>query len=304
VPEAAYGDNHEIHLHCGATHFSSIVITNASVGGSFSAVLRSRPGTDINGWGPGHHLAAFLGDSDAAGPVKPSVSATASADGITIVSSGSVNRAGGSYGTWSTSFLLVYDQPGKRVSASGSYQVNLAGSLAAAGADLNLGRMASNHLIDVPLQCGGLGDTGDTSQVRIERVGLSMAVWDWTAYPSTCPSEQSTNMTIDAVGNCNDVDTKAMELTDPTIDSVYKPGYRLNFESLSGTPMMIFCGTYTKGVTDDRCPGIDVSRCPFDDNLGMEHIVKQGTENGTSLSFKLNSVSYAMPGDGAASCCP
>jgi len=304
APEAAYGNDHEIHLLCGATHFASVVITNASIGGTFSAVLRSRPGTDINGWGPGHHLAAFLARSDAAGPVKPLASATASAEGITITASGSVNRAGGSYGTWNTTILLAFDQAGKKVSGTGSYQVNLAGSLAAAGADLNLGRMASNYLTNVPLQCGGTGNTGDTSQVQIERVGLSTAVWDWVTYPSTCPSDPSTNMTIDAVGNCNDVDTDTMQLTHPTIASVYKPGYSLNLESLSGTPMMIFCGTYTEGVTDNRCPGIDVSRCPFDDNLGMEHIVKQGTETGTSLSFKLTSLSYAMSGDGAAKCCP
>jgi hypothetical protein len=304
VPEAAYGNDHEIHLMCGATHFASVVITNASVGGTFSAVLRSRPGTNINGWGPGHHLAAFLAGSDAAGPVKPVAAATASADGISVTASGSVNKAGGTYGTWNTTMLLAFDQAGKSISGSGTYQVNLAGSLAAAGADLNLGRMASNYLTGVPLQCGGTGNTGDTSQVQIERVGLSTAVWDWVTYPSTCPSESSTNMTIDAVGNCNDVDTKAMGLTDPTIVSVYKPGYSLNFESLSGTPLMIFCGSYTKGVTDNRCPGIDVSRCPFDDNLGMEHIVKQGTETGTSLSFKMTSRSYAMPGDGAAKCCP
>jgi hypothetical protein len=304
VPEAAYGNDHEIHLMCGATHFASVVITNASVGGTFSAVLRSRPGADINGWGPGHHLAAFLAGSDAAGPIKPVAAATASVDGISVTVSGSVNKAGGTYGTWNTTMLLVFDQAGKAIGGTGSYQVNLAGSLASAGADLNLGRMASNYLTSVPLQCGGTGNSGDTSQVQIERVGLSTAVWDWATYPSTCPSDASTNMTIDAVGNCNDVDTKAMGLTDPTIVSVYKPGYSLNFESLSGTPLMIFCGTYTKGVTDNRCPGIDVSRCPFDDNLGMEHIVKQGTETGTSLSFKLTSRSYAMPGDGAAKCCP
>jgi hypothetical protein len=304
APETAYGNDHEIHLLCGATHFSSIVITNATIGGVFSAVLRSKPGTDIDGWGPGHHLAAFLAGSDATGPIKPSVTATATVEGITVTASGSVNRVGGSYGTWNTSILLTYDQAGKKISAAGSYQVNLAGSLAAAGHDLNLGRMASNYLTSVPLQCGGTGNTGDTSQVQIERVGLSTAVWDWVNYPSTCPSDTSTNMTIDAVGNCNDVDTKVMQLTDPTIHSVYKPGYKLNFESLSGTPMMIFCGAYSHGSADDRCPGMDISRCPFDDNLGMEHIVRQGTETGTSLSFKLTSLSYAMAGDGAAKCCP
>jgi hypothetical protein len=50
--------------------------------------------------------------------------------------------------------------------------------------------------------------------------------------------------------------------------------------------------------------GYDVSRCPYADNLGMEHIVKAGNETGTNLSFKLTSLSYAMSGDGASSCCP
>jgi len=304
-PEATYGNDREIHIYCADTHFASVVITNGAIGGPYSVVLRGHPGLDVNGWGPGHHLGAFLSSGDSIDTVKPPVSVTPASGGVTVVASGRVNRkVGAPYGTWDTSISLIFDKAGKQITGSGSYHVVLPGSLAAAGEDLNLGRMASNYLTDVPLQCGGFGNTGDTSMVEIERVGLSSAAWDLAAYPANCPTDPSTNMAIDAYGNCNDVDTYLMGLTDPTIASVYKPGLRVSLESLDGTQIMTFCGTYAEGYVDPHCQGYDVSRCPYADNLGMEHIVKAGNESGTDLSFKLTSLSYAMSGDGASSCCP
>ena len=304
-PEAAYGNDHEIHIYCAETHFASVVITNGSIGGPYSVVLRGHPGVDVNGWGPGHHLGAFLSSGDSIDTVKPPVSATPTPGGVTVVASGRVNRkVGAPYGTWDTSISLLFDKAGKQITGSGSYHVVIPGSLAAAGEDLNLGRMSSNYLTDVPLQCGGVGNTGDTSTVEVERVGLSSAAWDLTDYPASCPTDPSTNMAIDAYGNCNDVDTHLMGLTDPTIASVYKPGLRVSLESLDGTQIMTFCGTYAEGYVAQNCMGYDVSRCPYADNLGMEHIVKAGNETGTNLSFKLTSLSYAMSGDGASSCCP
>jgi hypothetical protein len=304
-PEAAYGNDREIHIYCADTHFASVVITNGAIGGPYSVVLRGHPGLDVNGWGPGHHLGAFLSSGDSIDTVKPPVSVTPASGGVTVVASGRVNRkVGAPYGTWDTSISLLFDKAGKQITGSGSYHVVIPGSLAAAGEDLNLGRMASNYLTDVPLQCGGFGNTGDTSVVEVERVGLSSAAWDLAAYPANCPTDPSTNMAIDAYGNCNDVDTHLMGLTDPTIASVYKPGLRVSLESLDGTQIMTFCGTYAEGYVDPHCQGYDVSRCPYADNLGMEHIVKAGNESGTDLSFKLTSLSYAMSGDGASSCCP
>jgi len=304
-PEAVYGNDHEIHIYCAETHFASVVITNGAIGGPYSVVLRGHPGVDVNGWGPGHHLGAFLSSGDSIDTVKPPVSVTASTNGVTVVVSGQVNRkVGAPYGTWDTSISLIFDKAGKKITGSGSYHVAIPGPLAAAGEDLNLGRMSSNYLIDVPLQCGGVGNTGDTSLVEIERVGLSSAAWDLIDYPASCPTDPSTNMAIDAYGNCNDVDTFVMGLTDPTINSVYKPGLRVSFESLDGTQIMTFCGKFAEGYVAQNCKNYDVSRCPYSDNLGMEHIVKAGSETGTDLSFKLTSLSYAMSGDGASSCCP
>jgi len=305
-PPAIHGSDLEYHAYCADRHFMSVIITNYALGGPYSVDVRYHPGVDINAFGISHHFASFIADGDVQDAVLPVVTVTSDVAGVTLTAGGRVNRAGGSYGSWNARVVYTYDRAGKRVNGSGPYNVMLPDRLSSASGDLNLGRLASNYLTGVPLQCGGTGDTGDTASVHVSGPGYDLPTWlpPSTAGRGHCPTESAASIIIEAQGCCNDVDAGALGL--PPLVSASKPSLRLTFASGSGVPIG-FCGFYGTGCGSSRCVmPLICTRCPYDDNLTMHAVVRRGDPVAgfvTIFPFTLTVESTALPGDGSMSCC-
>jgi len=283
------GDNLELRLCKDGHQFASIITTAAG-----ALAIRPHPGNDPNGWGSSLYLQAFLADTAALTGASAIVD-RATGSGITVSGSGAVNGAGQSrYGSWSWTLTFAYDADRKTVSTStGSYTVSLDGPLANRAADLNLARISSNYLHEVPLldPPGSSGDTGDMQEVKItgEQSGLYAAglAYDWIPpdAPSFYPSSRASRMSIDVVGQHNLVDTLAQGLGSP-ITPAWKPSVTLSIASQDTELPMIF------GAAWDTSQAAN-----FDaDNVGVAPIVLR-TWTQTAASFEVSLVSTALPGD-------
>jgi hypothetical protein len=254
-------------------------------------IFRGHPDRDdINGWGTSYFIAPFLAGADSRlGTVN---GITSNAAGFNISTSGMVARGSSStYGSWTWNADLRYDPVLERGAGSGILTVNLPGTLNAAGADLNLERISSNFLHNVPLQTGGTGATGD---MRYANVRYAPAVdprdftWRPPQLPGHFPQDFSSYLDIDVVGERNIVDTLAQG-KGFQIQIADKPSFSLAFTSRSAGNRMIFGGIWNESQGQN-----------FEaDNVGINHLITRGSTNSTSLSFDFafEFVPPPIPGD-------
>jgi hypothetical protein len=206
--------------------------------------------------------------------------------GIDISTHGHVTRAGGStYGTWDLQGNLSYDPAAQRVFGSGTLLITLDGTLADAGADLNLERIASNFLHDVPLQIGGEGDTGDMrhAMVRYAPNGDSRDFsWFPPALHSHFPADSSHYLRIEVLGQLNTVDTQA--LGEPfQIEIARKPTLKLTYTSATDP---IF-----SGLIWDASEGQNFAA----DNVGINHLLRQGATSSKVFTLPFSFESTVIP---------
>lgn len=274
------GANTEYHFLRDGFHFTSLIVDAEG-----RLILRPHPDkTDPNGWGTSWFLAPFLAGADPNSGVVDSVTPTPS--GVDFSLHGSVARAGGqAYGTWVMQGSLSYDPETQRVVGSGTLNIELDGSLTAAGADLNLDRISSNFLHDVPLQTGGVGDTGD---MRGAFVSYSPSgdpkdfFWLPLAQPAHFPQDLSNYLQVAVSGAVNTVDTaklgKGFQIAiarKPTLSVTYR---------CSPDPMIA-------GLIWDSSEGKNFAA----DNVGINHLILRGHSSAAKLgcTFSLDSTSVA-----------
>jgi hypothetical protein len=186
------------------------------------AAFRPHPDlNDINGFGSTFYFGPYLGPGGGFPgglPLAdtPTVTANNPGNTFTIQLSGSIDRGSGQdFGTWSESLTLAFDSAAQTIHATGTLTVTLDGTLASAGADLNLGKIASNFLTNVPRQAGPPGNTGDMARIEV----LYSAGTDPTDPPNftwvptdgtTFPGDTSAFLQMNVVGQVNTVDTLAL----------------------------------------------------------------------------------------------
>ncbi len=209
----------ESRLYCREQHFLSILRDpNGAV------AFRPHPGHDVNGWGSTWYPGAFLPGAVLRGG---SVSVRATPDGVAVKAGGTVCRdVRGSFGKWTLNLLFAYSAAERRVSASGEYVVKLKDALDETTGDLNLCKVASNYLTDVPLLGGGTGCTGDTAGVEVTD-DAGTYLWDPPAAPGFFPLRRTFSLTFDALGQYNNVDTGAQGYA--PIAAAYKPSLRVSY---------------------------------------------------------------------------
>jgi hypothetical protein len=197
--------------------------------------FRVHPGVaDPDGWGTTWYLGPFLASGE---PTDGSINAlSVSSAGISARMAGPVKAAAnGSYGTWAFDLRVSYDPAAQRVAGSGTLSVRMPGALAAADADLNLSRIASNYLHGVPLQTGGVGDTGDmiraVTQYR-HRAADWMTTWVPDEQPGHFPTDAAPQLSITVVGQVNTVDEVALGSKEH-INVARKPTFGLSFANAS-----------------------------------------------------------------------
>ena len=141
----------EWHGYLGTQHFVSVYVAEK---GGFT--LRPHPGADPDGWGTTVYFHPKFASGDFLDGMVETVRATR--DGIRVRASGKI--AGGE-GDWEFEMVLTHDNVAKRSEGTGSLKLSLE-DVPAGNADLDLLRVASNFLLDVPLSNGQSGPTPGT----------------------------------------------------------------------------------------------------------------------------------------------
>lgn len=182
------------------------------------------------------------------------------------------------------------DALAKEVRGNGRYQIHLFQPVSNTNNDLNLFRIASNFLKDVPLlgsTPGQMGHTGDMLEAHVW-VDTIPFTWNPASQPSHFPTDIGTRQTIDLPGTCNHVDTAAQGYA--PIAPASKPGLLLTITSLNEVKTQ-FGGFF------DETKGQDF----WEDNIGITPQIDALTPQET-FAFDLNFISKAPASDGIEPC--
>lgn len=258
--------NKEYRLKLDGFHFGTLLADTEG-----RVIFRPHPDQDdVNGFGTSWFINPFLSGGDARMGSIDSVSASGTQ--VDILLTGAVEgAASASFGTWELKGEFQYDSAHERVTGFGLLTIKLNTMLSLAGADLNLERLSSNYLRNVPLQTGGMGDTGDMEKALL-RYSSEAAPKEWLPpiLPAHFPQELSYDLDIEVVGQNNIVDTLA--LGEPfQIQIARKPTLRLRFTSTDSQMIA--------GMVWDSSKGQDFSA----DNVGINHLITK--ESTTDMSF-------------------
>ena len=259
-------------------HFMTIIDDS----GTFN--IRPHPGLDRNGWGSSWYMQPFLPSANlkhtTIGNIVPDD------NDIDVVASGFVSSGSNdTYGTWDTNLSFRYDPENKIVNGSGNYVINLSGNLSPSTGDLNLYKISSNYLINVPLLTGGFGDTGDMKQADV--IGKFNFTWNPPEDPSCFPQDITDYLSIDVIGQLNNVDSAAQGYQ--PIKPAYKPSMKVALSNSDPNHHgidMIFGAIYDTSQ----------SQYYWEDNVGITPLIL----NRSSLihySFDITFDSRALPGD-------
>ena len=254
-------------------HLASVVYPQDRV-----AAFRPHPDlTDINGFGTTLQLAPFLGGGDAVSE-RPVVTANNPANTFTIQVSGLVNRTPTTtYGTWTETLTIQFNPVTQTITGTGTLSIALTGTLTAAAADLNLGRIKSNYLDNVPLRPTGVGDTGDMKRIDVIYGPNMPPNFSWIPTDGdTFPTTLSQSLTLNTVGDVNVVDTAAM-----------------GFDQIAIARKPSLSVTYTADLPAHALSaGLDydtlLSQDPFADNVGAVPLLLRTTTTDTILDYTID----------------
>jgi hypothetical protein len=252
--------------------------------------VRAHPGVDVNGWGTTVYLHPYLSGVALTGSTISGV--VAGGDGVAISASGGLrNAAEVLKGAWTVSLHMSFDPDLKKVSGSGSLGIALTQPLTA-GEDIDVVKIASNYLHQVPLLTGGIGDTGDTTGAFYSGSALASQFWDPVAQPGHFPQDQNDWIDVTLPGRHNLVDS-ARQL-DPNhpgqyqepIAAAYKPATRLRLELAQAGQVVPF----QFGASFDQAFATDFAA----DNVSVTPQIRHFTPVG-QLDFALVFESEALP---------
>ena len=247
-------------------HFATLI----DDGGTYA--LRPHPGCDVNGWGSTWYAQPFLPGAILQHTTiePPSVDASS----IHVKAEGMVSQGTtGMYGTWESVMDYAYRLTDKMVTGTGVYTITLEGLLSESTGDLNLYKIASNYLDDVPLLSGGIGDTGDMTQADVMGDGIN---FDWVPpnQPAHFPSDESDILSINVAGQYNNVDTAAMGYA--LIAAAFKPSLKVVLISLDENAGIRFGGFYNLAERQTF----------WSDNVGITPIIAK-TSTKTAFTFEV-----------------
>ncbi len=259
-------------------HFLTIIDEN----GTFN--IRPHPGNDENGWGSSWYAQPFLPGADLRHSIIESIFADSS--GIRIEASGNISYANNlTYGDWSSEYVFTYNHEQKKVTGLGNYSITLDDSLTSATGDLNLCKIASNYLMNVPLlDYPFFGDTGDMDSVYIEADNSYFPII-WTPTSGNhFPGYYCDSLSIDVSGNYNNVDTGAQGFE--PIAPAYKPSLKVTLVAQQSNLPMIFGAIYNSAESDSfHC-----------DNVGITPLILNSS-NEIQFDFGVHFESIAIEGD-------
>ncbi|MCK5861533.1 MAG: hypothetical protein KAH38_03545, partial [Candidatus Hydrogenedentes bacterium] len=282
IAEVQTEGNYEYQFFHEGHHFMTLLLSPVG-----AVALRPHPGLDVNGWGSTWYIQPFFPLGDLIGTSVDTV--TANDAGIYVSMSGPVHKnATESYGTWSFAMTLTDDRTLKTLLGTGEYTVSLDDPLSLDTGDLNLYKLASNYLVDVPLLGGGTGNTGDMAQVDVFG-GISpeydfQYTWILPDQHAHYPDDTTDQLTIHLTGDYNIVDTAGQGLV--PIEAAYKPSINVTLASTSPNTGITFGAAYDLGS----------SQYFASDNIGITPLILVGNPR-TNFLFDVTFESTALPGD-------
>jgi hypothetical protein len=266
IKQVISGSETEYQFNLDNRHFGTLIDQEGTY------AFRPHPGCDIDGWGSTLYLQPFLPGAILKHTTYGLV--LADSDGIHINASGHVSRAiTETYGTWNSVIDFTFNPVEQVITGTGQYTITLEGRLSETTGDLNLYKLASNYLDDVPLLLGGIGDTGDMKEAVVRRdPGSIWFIWIPPDQPSYFPTEKTDFLSIDVIGQFNNIDTKAQQYE--SINPAFKPSLKVILTS-PRTEIM-FGAIYDVSKSQDF----------WEDNVGITPIISK-TSLETEFHFNL-----------------
>jgi hypothetical protein len=272
----------EHQLFRGNHHFATIIDKNGTY------IIRCHPGMDINGWGTSIYLQPYAGNEGRLAYTSID-SMTSSADGVDVHAAGHVSRGTSStFGDWNSALRFDYDPTTKIVNISGSYNINLPAALSTIGADLNLGKIASNKLDEVPRTSGTTGDTGDMVYAHWSSSNPVLQQ-DWIPENQSgnhCPGDKASYLNIDLI-TTTIYDVDAIALGQTPIQAACKPNTSFRISSTNNEANISLCASYN----------MSQSKQYWSDNIGITPQVRQSVST-RNFSYNINIISTTLPQDG------
>lgn len=267
-------------------HFLSVLTQN----GIFA--LRPHPGNDVDGWGSTLYLQPFISGAVLAHTdnISCNVITNLGKPEVQINANGGVSRGTSqTYGTWSAILDVVYDSTNKEVNSTGYYQIDLQGKLSGVG-DMSYAKLASNRLYDVPTNDGSVTNTGDMAYVAVDGDGFPPSwprpfKFDPALSGSTFPQDWNNNLTMNAVGNYNNVDTLSQGYT-IAISPASKPSLSITMQSRDSSVKVMAGIFYNVNERQNFAA----------DNVGITPYINQYTL-ATHYAFDIAINSSAIPTD-------
>ena len=274
VEQVQAGSATEYRFKYNERHFATAIKNN----GAF--VIRPRPGDDVNGWGSSLYMQPFLPGATLKHTTLDNIVATDSA--ISLNTHGKVSRGtSNTYGDWTFSMDFDYNLGERTITGTGNYSITLDNLLSSSTGDLNLYKIASNYLDNVPLLTGETGDTGDMQRANV-RGDAFYFQWVPPLQPSHFPQDQTNNLSINVIGDYNNVDTVAQGYA--RIEPAYKPSLKVILNSNEIGIPMIFGAIYDTNKSQDF----------WEDNVGITPLILK-TSTRTNYNFDVSFKSIPCP---------
>lgn len=239
-------------------HFMTIIDQSGT------QIIRAHPGCDRNGWGTSLYLQPFhpgavLGHTN----IDPDL-ITCRANGIEVIATGEISyKQNQSRGTWRSEMFYAYNEHEKQIKGKGTYKIKLTKRLDDSSGDLNIVKIASNYLHDVPILDGECRDTGDMQFVTAKGDNDFSVTWIPPCKPEHFPQETSNTLDIFVAGNYNNVNSESQG--HERLEPAYKPNIQLIIKSLrtDANLPMIFGAMYDRSKQKDF----------WEDNVGITPLV-------------------------------
>jgi len=125
---------------------------------------------------------------------------------------------------WNINSIIKFDKSNKKIEIEGQYKILLNEPTH----NLNLLRVSSNYLYEVPLLSNRIGNTGDISKI-IYTIDEKKKIWNPLLNPSHFPQDTAQKIKLELKENYNNIDTKAQGYE--SIKAVNKPNILIDLQS-------------------------------------------------------------------------